>query len=109
MMHRVQPSLTPSQCSAGSQLPADARHSAVLFASGGHVELSPVQLSATSHTPPALRQTVVAGANVSTGQVVLTPVQFSAVSQMPIEARHSVVGGANRSGGQSAASPVQLS
>ena len=52
---------TPSQDSAPSQSPPDGRHTAVLFASAGHVPLDPVQVSTMSQTPAEGRQTVVAG------------------------------------------------
>src|SRR5207249_5367912 len=51
-------SLTPSQLSATSQSPAAARQTAMLLASGGHAALAPSQVSATSQSPAAARQTV---------------------------------------------------
>ena len=50
--------LTPLQLSGTSQMPAEGRHTAVLLASFGHVELEPVHVSWTSQTPAAARQTV---------------------------------------------------
>ena len=50
--------LTPSQNSAESHTPAEARHTAVLLASAGHGALEPVQFSARSHAPADGRQTV---------------------------------------------------
>jgi len=78
----------PSQFSATSQGPWDARHTAVLFVSAGQSLLTPLQLSATSHAPAEERQTAVLFA--SAGQAPLVPVQLSAVSQTPAEARHGV-------------------
>jgi len=49
---------TPSQLSAESHTPVDARHCAVLFASAGQAPLVPVQLSAVSQTPAEARHGV---------------------------------------------------
>ena len=51
-------SLTPSQTSATSQTPADARQVAVLLASLGQVFADPLQTSAESHAPAEARQVV---------------------------------------------------
>jgi hypothetical protein len=56
-------SFTPSQFSAMSQAPADARHCPVLFASGGQAAEVPVQSSSLSQMPADARQTVVDEAN----------------------------------------------
>src|SRR6185436_10381618 len=78
----------PVQFSAVSQMPAEARH-VVEFGtklSAGHVLLIPSQLSATSQTPAALRQTALL--LPSAGQAAAEPVHFSAGSQTPADARH---------------------
>jgi hypothetical protein len=59
------------------------------LASAGHAALEPVQLSATSHSPAAPRQTVPAGLSASAGQVALDPVHVSCGSHTPADARHS--------------------
>ena len=83
--------LTPLQLSARSQIPADARQTAVLLVSFGHAALDPVQVSATSQTPAAARHMVPAATKPSVGQVLLTPLQLSGTSQMPAEGRHTAV------------------
>lgn len=62
----------------------------VFLASEGHVAEEPVQFSAMSHSPPALRQTVVEGRNASAGHDSEDPLQVSATSQVPALARHTV-------------------
>jgi hypothetical protein len=74
---------------------ADARQSAVLFASAGQFALEPVQFSAMSHWPAAPRQVVELGANASAGQFGPLPLQFSATSQTPAASRQTVELGAN--------------
>ena len=96
---------TPSQLSATSQTPADARHRAVLFASAGQSSPTPSQLSARSQTPAEARHCAVLFA--SAGQSSPTPSQLSARSQTPAEARHCAVLFA--SAGQSSPTPSQLS
>lgn len=59
-------------------------------ASAGQSGELPVQLSATSHAPPARRHTVEAGASVSAGHARSVPLQRSSTSHAPAEARHSV-------------------
>src|SRR5437867_2534229 len=56
---------------------------AATFASAGQLALDPLQVSATSHTPPEARQTVPAGWMTSAGQATLVPVQLSATSHAP--------------------------
>src|SRR5207245_8174691 len=90
-----------------SQIPAEARQTAVLLASFGHVVLDPLQVSATSHRPAAARQTVPPATRPSAGQLLLTPLQLSATSQIPAEARQTAVLFA--SVGQLALDPVQVS
>jgi hypothetical protein len=69
-----------------------------------------VQLSATSQSPAAARQIVVAEASTSAGQALLDPVQLSATSQPPSTAsRHIVPAGLRLSAGQSAVTPSQVS
>src|SRR5438093_931703 len=60
-----------------------------LTASAGHAAEAPVQLSATSHSLAAARQTVAADAKPSAGQVADAPVQVSATSHTPAEGRHT--------------------
>src|SRR6266852_1831541 len=81
----------PVQRSAGSQGPADGRHTveAGWNASGGQSLPTPSQLSAASQGPAAGRQTPVLF--TSAGQLALAPVQLSAGSQVPAEGRHSIV------------------
>jgi hypothetical protein len=57
--------------------------------SAGQTPDDPVQASATSHTPAALRQSAVAGANESAGQAADAPVQASATSHTPVGARQT--------------------
>ena len=78
-------------------------------ASAGHVLELPEQLSATSHTPVADRQTVPAGARASGGQVPPEPGQLSAGSQAPADGRQVVVAGSKASAGHAVLEPVQLS
>src|SRR5439155_4154586 len=56
----------------------------------GQVALDPVQVSAKSHPPAAVRQTVLLDAKPSAGQLVLTPSQVSAMSHTPTTARQTV-------------------
>jgi hypothetical protein len=100
---------TPSQLSATSQSPAEARHTAVLFASGGQLSVDPSQFSATSHTPADARQVNVFGSFASAGHSLLVPSQFSATSQSPAAGRHTVVFGSTTSTGQVGPVPVQNS
>ena len=69
----------------------------------------PVQFSATSHTPPALRQVTVLAWKLSAGQAAVLPVQLSATSHTPAAPRHSVPEGSKLSAGQAAPAPVQFS
>ena len=65
--------------------------------SGGHVGPPPGQLSATSQTEPAGRQTCVFGAKASVGQPVFRPSQTSATSQPPsVAGRHVIPASAGR-------------
>jgi hypothetical protein len=61
------------------------------LASAGHVGLDPVQFSAGSQTPADARHSTVLGWNTSAGQPLFTPSQFSATSQTPALARHCAV------------------
>jgi hypothetical protein len=111
----------------------------VLFASGGHALLVPVQVSVTSQTPADERQTAPAlpagcwqksldplqvsvvhgfpssvqavpfGSLASGGQGALVPVQFSVRSHSPPEARHTVVEDLKTSVGHVLLVPVQTS
>ena len=79
--------LDPSQVSAVSQTPAEARQTVVLdaTASPGHAALAPVQDSATSQAPVAARHSVPEPTRTSAGQSLLDPLQLSATSQAPEE------------------------
>src|SRR5206468_827193 len=79
--------VAPSQLSARSHTPAEARHEAVLFASAGQSLVAPSQLSARSHTPAEARHWAVLFESV--GHVALLPVQFWAGSHTPAEARQT--------------------
>src|SRR5436853_775341 len=80
----------PSHRSVVQTLPSSV-HAVPLafFASAGHVAPEPGQLSATSHSPLAERQTVVEGWKLSAGHAVLVPVHVSATSQAPADARQT--------------------
>ena len=81
----------PVHASAGSQAPADARHSVppTTNPSAGQKALLPVQLSARSQTSADARQ-IPPVTNPSAGQAALEPLQDSATSQKPADGRHSV-------------------
>src|SRR5207249_7354281 len=98
----------PVQSSATSQEPPAARHSVELGLKGsaGQSLVTPSQVSATSQSPAARRQTAVLFA--SAGQLAPLPVQNSATSQIPAAARHSIVLGSKVSAGQSFEVPSQL-
>jgi hypothetical protein len=72
----------PSQLSATSQTPLAARQTAVLLASAGQLMVDPSQFSTRSQAPAAGRQTVLLEATWSGGQAALLPVQFSTASQI---------------------------
>src|SRR5207249_8582042 len=74
----------------------------------GQAVLVPVQLSARSHSPAAVRQTVPAALRASAGQVALVPVQFSAVSHRSSAARQTVLEGRKALAGQVVLVPVQV-
>jgi len=57
--------------------------------SPGQLALDPVQVSATSHSPPEARQLVEPDAKASVGHELPLPLQVSAVSQMPAEVRQT--------------------
>src|SRR5438552_3077291 len=82
----------PSHWSSVQGLPSEV-HAAplVFFASAGHAPPAvPRQLSATSHSPAAVRHTKVLGLNTSVGQLALVPVHTSSGSHVsPEPARHS--------------------
>src|SRR5678815_360568 len=84
---------TPSQLSATSQAPAEARHCAVLLPAVGQNLEEPSQASAVSQTPTDARQVVPFGSTASAGQATFTPSQVSAASQASavVVARHTVV------------------
>jgi hypothetical protein len=68
-----------------------------------------VQLSATSQTLTAERQTVPDETKPFVGQAALVPVQLSATSQMPAAERHWVPDDTNPSAGQTLLTPSQAS
>ena len=78
------------QVSAGSQVPADARHTVVegSFASDGQTLLAPVQNSGASQVPAAARQTVVAGAKPVATQTGAPPVQLMAPTSQGLPVLH---------------------
>jgi hypothetical protein len=71
--------------SAGQEVPWDFNVSV------GHAALVPVQLSATSQTPAAVRQTVELGLNAFVGQSLLVPLHVSARSHAPAAERQTAV------------------
>jgi hypothetical protein len=85
----------PSQLSATSHIPTEARHSVVAgnFESVGHVGEMPLHVSAASQVPAAARHTVVAGTNAFVGHVAAVPLHISGGSQDPAEGRHTVAAG----------------
>ena len=88
-----QVAVDPVQVSCTSQTePDDARQTADELTKelAGHELLVPVQLSATSQTPTALRHGVKINANWSTGQLVNTPVQASCTSHALTALRQTV-------------------
>src|SRR5436853_208319 len=87
--------------SAGQDVPCD------FIASAGHAAVEPVQFSATSQTPAALRQTVEPGLNAFAGQSFPVPLHDSGRSQPPAAERHTAVLFA--SGGHVALVPSQCS
>src|SRR5262245_53855247 len=102
---------TPSQLSATSQTPAEARHWAVLLPSFGQSLEEPSQASAVSQTPADPRQVVPFGSTASAGHAALTPSQFSVASQVSpvLAARHTVLLGSSASAGQVRLVPSQVS
>src|SRR6185503_7257796 len=82
--------LDPSHRSSVQGLPSSVQPLPTgCMTSAGHAESSPVQCSVTSHSPAAVRQTVVLGANASSGQVPELPVHASSESHGPATARHT--------------------
>ena len=79
-----------SSRSSRSHGPAAGRQTTVLFRSGGQAASVPVQLSATSQTPAAERQTVELAAKSSVGHAAEEPLQLSATSHTPAADRHTV-------------------
>src|SRR5438552_1131276 len=106
----VQLALVPLHTSVVQGLPSSVQVVAADFlASVGQAVLTPSQLSATSHSPAAARQTVPAVLMTSGGQVALDPVQFSAASHTSTAARQTVLDDLKPSAGQAALDPVQFS
>src|SRR5207244_381239 len=79
------------------------------FASAGQLGPLPGQLSATSHSPAAARQTTLAAWKPSAGQLLPTPSQVSATSHVPAEARQTVPAGLLASAGHAVLVPVHVS
>jgi hypothetical protein len=71
--------LTPSQLSAGSQTPPEARHTVESLASAGQVALAPVQASTASQSPAAPRQVVPFALNV---QLVCSTIRGAVVDPL---------------------------
>src|SRR5205823_1774245 len=88
-----QASLVPSHASVVHGLLSSV-HAVPLgcFASAGQLGPLPVQLSASSHSPAAARQTVLEDAKPSAGHVVLVPVHVSATSHAPAVGRRAAPG-----------------
>src|ERR1019366_3508577 len=87
--------LVPSQTSATSQVPTEARHTVFTgrTVSAGQVGFTPSQVSAAISQPPGTkaRHTVaVLVFTASAGQAVLVPSQVSATSHTPWDARQTV-------------------
>ena len=103
--------LTPSQLSATSQTPVDARHWAVLFASLGQNFDDPLHASVRSQTPAEARQVVPFGSTASAGQVRFVPSQVSATSHTSPTVRRTAHRAArlDRIGGQVLLVPSQNS
>src|SRR5207244_13528450 len=68
---------------------SDRARAAATCASPGQSDAVPVQYSVTSHSPAAVRQTVVAGRNPSGGHELLRPSHVSAISQGPVAERQT--------------------
>src|SRR5439155_1054748 len=84
-------SFVPSHRSVVQTFPSSAPAvPLVSFASAGQASPDPVQLSATSHSPAAARQTIVADLNPSAGHASLEPSQLSLMSQAPAAGRQTV-------------------
>ena len=79
------------------------------FASAGQFAELPGQFSARSHSPAAVRQTVLDDDKLSAGQPLVSPSQVSAGSHAPADARHTVPAGLFPSFGHCAAVPSQNS
>jgi hypothetical protein len=105
-----QAAFEPSQRSVVQAFPSSV-HAVPLafFASVGQLTDVPVQDSATSHSPAAVRHVVVDGERASAGHVLLVPLQVSAVSQGPADARQTVLEESFASLGQVVLVPVQVS
>jgi hypothetical protein len=101
----------PVQFSAGSQTPADSRHTVVdaVNVLPGHAADVPVQFSAGSHTPVEARQDTVDAVNVSPGHAPDAPVQFSGGSHTPADARQVTVDAVSVSPGHAPLDPVHCS
>src|SRR5213078_4522105 len=101
--------LVPVQLSATSHSPAAARHTAPAFPAGC-VHVAPEPLhTSVVHTLPSSVQVVPLALKTSVGQAVLVPVQLSATSHSPAAARQTVPAALSASAGQVALVPLQFS
>src|SRR5207245_4850548 len=92
-----QVALDPSQVSATSHTPAEARHTVPALPAGCVQAGAPTVPLHTSlvQTMPSSVQAVPAVLTASAGQVVLEPVQLSARSHSLCDARHNMTAGSN--------------
>src|SRR2546430_857135 len=101
--------LVPVQVSAGSQTPADGRHSAPAFPAGcWHFMLTPSQTSAV-HGLASSAHVTPAALHVSAGHCGPFPEQVSATSHSPAAARHTVLAEAKPSAGRPLVGPSHVS
>jgi hypothetical protein len=84
-------SLEPLHWSSVHALPSEVQLvPEVDLVSAGQAAVEPVHFSTASHSPAALRHTVLLLTNESAGQTVDAPVHVSAMSQVPAEPRQVV-------------------
>src|SRR5206468_3866023 len=106
----VQVALVPLQVSVVQGLPSSVHPVPLALATSvGQDVPTPSQVSATSHSPAAARQTAPADLTALAGHVTLDPVQFSAASHRSTAARQTVLEGWKPSDGQVVLVPVQVS
>ena len=99
----------PVQVSSTSQSPAAGRQTAPALPAGCWQASLEPSHSSTVHGFPSLVHAVPAGLFASEGQFGPVPVQFSAGSHTPADARHWVKAERNPSAGQVVPEPVQVS